>query len=273
MYPLKESKRGEDHYGLLLFTPWHSETNSEQQERNKQQGQNGPRVKMGFCPLPPDRVKLAVNSKKKQTAGSKWAKGQDGLLLFTPWKSQNELLLFTPWQSQTNWTARKKQRVGSNWAKKSQVGPGPFDSESNRAKKSRWVGTSTYHFITPQGLAGKTYEIDRLSNTFKKFYNRHTDLVGQYQKNVYQMFADSIKLAKMTGVMHETDHAYAIQNTWWLHRLATNVPYIACVIKFPLSICLLLVCFVSAAGCHYFDSWIWTQWTFQVPQQSEQVSE
>ena len=46
--------------------------------------QNGPRVKMGFCSLPRDRVKLAVNSKKKQTAGSKWAKGQAGLLLFTP---------------------------------------------------------------------------------------------------------------------------------------------------------------------------------------------
>ena len=37
----------------------------------------GPRVKVGFCSLPPDRVKLAVNSKKQQTAGSKWAKGQD----------------------------------------------------------------------------------------------------------------------------------------------------------------------------------------------------
>ena len=33
---------------------------------------------MGFCSLPPDRVKLAVNSKKKQTAGSKWAKSQNG---------------------------------------------------------------------------------------------------------------------------------------------------------------------------------------------------
>ena len=33
---------------------------------------------------------------------SKWAKGQDGLLLFTPWMSQNVLLLFTPWQNQTN---------------------------------------------------------------------------------------------------------------------------------------------------------------------------
>ena len=33
---------------------------------------------MGCCCLPPDRVKLAVNSKKKQTTGSKWAKSQNG---------------------------------------------------------------------------------------------------------------------------------------------------------------------------------------------------
>ena len=33
------------------------------------------------------------------------------------------------------------------------------------------------------------YKINRLSNTFKKFYGRHTDLVGQYKKNVCQMFA------------------------------------------------------------------------------------
>ena len=36
------------------------------------------------------------------------------------------------------------------------------------------------------------YKVNRLSNTFKKFYARHTDLVGQYKKNVCQMFADSI---------------------------------------------------------------------------------
>ena len=36
------------------------------------------------------------------------------------------------------------------------------------------------------------YEVNRLSNTFKKFYGRHTDLVGQYKKSVCQMFADSI---------------------------------------------------------------------------------
>ena len=49
---------------------------------------------MGFCSLPPDRVKLVVNSKKETNSRvkigkeSKWAKSQDGLLLFTPWKSQ-----------------------------------------------------------------------------------------------------------------------------------------------------------------------------------------
>ena len=40
-------------------------------------------------------------------------------------------------------------------------------------------------------LSSQCYKINRLSNTFKKFYCRHTDLVGQYKKNVFQMFADS----------------------------------------------------------------------------------
>ena len=42
-----------------------------------------------------------------------------------------------------------------------------------------------------------------------------------------------IKLAKMAGVMHEADHAYSIRSTWWLHRLATDVPFIAYVINLP----------------------------------------
>ena len=41
-------------------------------------------------------------------------------------------------------------------------------------------------------LLSQGYKVNRLSNTFKKFYGRHTDLVGQYKKNVCQMFADSI---------------------------------------------------------------------------------
>ena len=45
--------------------------------------------------------------------------------------------------------------------------------------------------------------------------------------------AKLIKLAKMAGVMHEADHTYSIRNTWLLHRLATDVPFIACVINLP----------------------------------------
>ena len=41
-------------------------------------------------------------------------------------------------------------------------------------------------------LLSQGYKVNRLSNTFKKFYGRHTDLVGQYKKSVFQMFADSI---------------------------------------------------------------------------------
>ena len=41
-------------------------------------------------------------------------------------------------------------------------------------------------------LLSQGYKVNRLSNTFKKFYGRRTDLVGQYRKDVCQMFADSI---------------------------------------------------------------------------------
>ena len=42
-------------------------------------------------------------------------------------------------------------------------------------------------------LLSQGYKVNLLSNTFKKFYGRHTDLVGQYKKNVCQMFADSVR--------------------------------------------------------------------------------
>ena len=45
--------------------------------------------------------------------------------------------------------------------------------------------------------------------------------------------AKIIKLAKMAGVMHEADHPYSTWSTWLLHRLATDVPFIACVINLP----------------------------------------
>ena len=41
-------------------------------------------------------------------------------------------------------------------------------------------------------LLSQGYRVNRLSNTFKTFYGRHIDLVGQYKKNVCQMSADSI---------------------------------------------------------------------------------
>ena len=47
-----------------------------------------------------------------------------------------------------------------------------------------FISTSCEKFISTTS--------NRLSSTFKKFYGRHTDLVGQYKKNVCQMFADSI---------------------------------------------------------------------------------
>ena len=45
--------------------------------------------------------------------------------------------------------------------------------------------------------------------------------------------AKLIKLAKMAGVMHEADHAYSMQSTWLLHRLATDIPFITYVINLP----------------------------------------
>ena len=97
IYPLKESKWGKGHYGLLLFTLWQSETSNEQQERNKQQGQNGQRIKMGFYYLPHERVKM-------------------GLLLFTTWQSQTN----SEQQERNKQKGQNGQRVkmgqGSRWA-------------------------------------------------------------------------------------------------------------------------------------------------------------
>ena len=47
------------------------------------------------------------------------------------------------------------------------------------------------------------------------------------------MMVELIKLAEMAGVMHEAGHTYSVRSTWWLHRVATDVPFIACVINLP----------------------------------------
>ena len=49
-----------------------------------------------------------------------------------------------------------------------------------------------HHRALVTRLLSQGYKVNCLSNTFKKFYGRHTDLVGQYRKDVCQMFADSI---------------------------------------------------------------------------------
>ena len=57
---------------------------------------------------------------------------------------------------------------------------------------SNYSDFSLRHRALVTRLLSQGYKVNRLSNTFKKFYGRHTDLVGQYKKNVCQMFADSI---------------------------------------------------------------------------------
>ena len=98
VYPLKDSNRQltarkkqmagskwtKSQDGQLLFTPLKSQPNIEQQQRHQWQGQNGPRVKIRYCCLPPERVSLTMNSKKgtngrvKMGQGSNWAKSQNG---------------------------------------------------------------------------------------------------------------------------------------------------------------------------------------------------
>ena len=40
----------------------------------------------------------------------------------------------------------------------------------------------SHHMALVTRLLSQGYKVNRLSNTFKKFYGRHTDLVGQYKK-------------------------------------------------------------------------------------------
>ena len=57
---------------------------------------------------------------------------------------------------------------------------------------SNYSDFSLRHIALVTRLLSQGYKVNRLSNTFRKFYGRHTDLVGQYRKDVCQMFTDSI---------------------------------------------------------------------------------
>ena len=70
-------------------------------------------------------------------------------------------------------------------------------------------------------LLSQGYKVNRLSNTFKKFYGRHRSSWTIQAKAVEMILflmdlpmVKLIKLAKMAGVMHEADHAYYIWSTW-----------------------------------------------------------
>ena len=45
------------------------------------------------------------------------------------------------------------------------------------------------HRVLVTRLLSQGYKGNRFSNTFEKFYGRHTDLAGQYKKNACQIFA------------------------------------------------------------------------------------
>ena len=96
IYPLKKSKWGccclsPDRVKLIVNSKKETKSRVKMGKGSKwAKSQNGPRVKMGFCYLhpervkmgccclPPARVRLTVNSKKKQTAGSKWERVKMG---------------------------------------------------------------------------------------------------------------------------------------------------------------------------------------------------
>ena len=73
-----QSKWVKGQEGMLFFTSWKSRTNSEQPERNKWMGQNGPKVKMRRCCLPLKESNWQWTAKQKQMIGSKEAKRQNG---------------------------------------------------------------------------------------------------------------------------------------------------------------------------------------------------
>ena len=99
---------------------------------------------MGWCHLPPERVKLTVNTKKETNGRVKMGQGSRWASVIYPLKESKWAAVVYPLtESNWQWTARKtnsrvKMGQESKWVK---LGLAHFDSESNWAKESRWVGT------------------------------------------------------------------------------------------------------------------------------------
>ena len=96
---------------------------------------------------------------------------------------------------------------------------------------SNYIDILSCHSALMKRLLLQSYKVNRLFNTFKKFYSIHTEQVGQYKKMsakcllilpvkmIHFLFygfvkAEFIKLAKTAGAAHEADHAYSIRSTW-----------------------------------------------------------
>ena len=71
---------------------------------------------------------------------------------------------------------------------------GVYESQRIRYARccSNYSDVLLCHMALVTRLLSQRYKIDHLSNTFKKFYGRHIDLVGQYKKKVCQVFSDSV---------------------------------------------------------------------------------
>ena len=55
---------------------------------------------------------------------------------------------------------------------------------------SNYTEFLSHHRALVARLLLQGYNVNRLSKIFKKYYGRHTDLVGEYKKNVCEIFAD-----------------------------------------------------------------------------------
>ena len=101
--------------------------------------QNGPRVKMGYCFLPPERVELTVNSKKETNSRVKMGQG-------SRWAAVVEI------SCQNNRVKLGQKESAWAWVN---LGLAHFDSESDWAKESIWVGTCPLDLFLKSALLTK----------------------------------------------------------------------------------------------------------------------
>ena len=107
-------------------------------------------LKWGSCCLPPDRVKPIVNSKKETNSRVKMGKGSRWASVIYLLKESKCAAAGYPLR-ESNWLNSKKETKGgvklgqkeSSWAWV-KLAQAHFDSESSRAKESRWVGTHIF---------------------------------------------------------------------------------------------------------------------------------